>query len=129
MQRIDQLCHNPFPSIRTYVDFYKKMGQPRPLFRLFKQTLQFSLQIKVKKCPSSIWHQDSNSQPSDNESPPLTTRPGLLPTKVKLESFVKWRKNYSVLTNQRGGIYKARILYQFFPISKQAPNPLVSAEC
>ena len=35
----------------------------------------------MKKCPSSIWRQDSNSQPSDYESPPLTTRPGLPPDK------------------------------------------------
>ena len=38
--------------------------------------LQFLQQINVKKCPSSIRRQDSNSQPSDYESPPLTTRPG-----------------------------------------------------
>ena len=29
------------------------------------------------KFTSRIWHQDLNSQPSDYESPPLTTRPGL----------------------------------------------------
>ena len=46
-------------------------------FRLFKQTLQFSQQINVKKCSSSIQCWDSNSQPSDYETPPLTTRPGL----------------------------------------------------
>ena len=47
------------------------------IFGLFKQTLQTLLRISVKKCPSSIWCQDSNSQPSDYESPLLTTRPGL----------------------------------------------------
>ena len=31
----------------------------------------------MKKCPSSIWCQDSNSQPLEHESPPITTRPGL----------------------------------------------------
>ena len=31
---------------------------------------------------SSIWCRDSNSQPSDYKSPPLTTRPGLPPTIV-----------------------------------------------
>ena len=36
-------------------------------------------QINVKKCPSSIWHQDSNPRPSERESPPITTRPGLPP--------------------------------------------------
>ena len=67
--------------------FFKKMGQPRPLFvyfRLFKQTLQFLKQINVKKCPSSIQHRDSNSQPFDYKSPPLTTRPGL----PKADGFV-----------------------------------------
>ena len=34
---------------------------------------------KCEKCPSSIRCRDSNSQPSDHESPPLTTRPGLPP--------------------------------------------------
>ena len=33
--------------------------------------------MNVKKCPSSIRRWDSNSQPCDYESPPLTTRPGL----------------------------------------------------
>ena len=33
----------------------------------------------MRKCPSSIRCQDSNSQPPDYKSPPLTTRPGLTP--------------------------------------------------
>ena len=33
----------------------------------------------MKKCPSSFWCCDSNSQPSEYESPTLTTRPGLPP--------------------------------------------------
>ena len=49
-------------------------------FRLFKQTsLQFLQQLNVKKCPSNIRCQDSNSQPLANESPPITSRPGLPP--------------------------------------------------
>ena len=46
-------------------------------FRLFKHTLQFLLQINVKKCPSSIWCRDSNSYLLEHESPPINTRPGL----------------------------------------------------
>ena len=46
-------------------------------FGLFKQTTQILQQINVKKCPSSNCCQDSNSQSSDYESPPLTIRPGL----------------------------------------------------
>ena len=60
------------------------MGQPRPLFCLFwvffKQTsLQFLQQIYVKKIPSNIWCRDSNPWPSECESQPITTRPGLSP--------------------------------------------------
>ena len=49
------------------------------IFGLFKQTLQFLQQIYVKKCPSSKPCWDSNPEPSEHESPPITTRPGLLP--------------------------------------------------
>ena len=70
---------------RKVADFREvilKMGQPRPLFCLFLsfQTNNTILTTnKCKKCPSSIQRQDSNSQPSDYKSPPLTTRPGLPP--------------------------------------------------
>ena len=49
------------------------------IFGLFKQTLQFLQQIYVKKCPSSIWCWDSNPWPSECESIPITTTPGLPP--------------------------------------------------
>ena len=42
----------------------------------------FLQQIYVKKCPFSIWRWDTNWQPSDYESPPLTTRPGLPPQEI-----------------------------------------------
>ena len=60
--------------------FKKKWAYPGLFlicFRLFKHTLQFLQQINVKKCLSSIWCRDSNSQPLEHESPPITTRPGL----------------------------------------------------
>ena len=60
------------------------MGQHRPLlsfvFGLFKQTsLHILQQIYVKKCPFRILCQDSNLRPSEHESPPIITRPGLPP--------------------------------------------------
>ena len=61
-----------------------KNGPSRPLFvyfRLFKQTIQFSNSHNWKKCPSGIWHMDLNPQHLEYESPPITTRPGLLPVK------------------------------------------------
>ena len=51
-------------------------------FRLFKKTLQLLQQIHVKKCPSSIWYWDSNTQPSDCKFPPITARPGLPPIRA-----------------------------------------------
>ena len=42
---------------------------------------------KNEKNPSSIQGWDSNSQPSDDESPPLTTRPGLPFRSIALDSF------------------------------------------
>ena len=65
------------------------MGHPRSIFIYFRsfQTIQFLQQINVKKYPSSILRWDSNSQPSDYESPPLTTRPGLLSPALKPKTF------------------------------------------
>ena len=59
------------------------MGQPRPLIHLFSsfQTniTNFTTNMYVKKCPSSIRCWDSNSRPLEHEPPPITTRPGLPP--------------------------------------------------
>ena len=57
-------------------------------FCLFKQTsLQFLQQINVKMCPSSIQCWDSIPRPLEHESPPITTRPGLLPKYYVLHSL------------------------------------------
>ena len=68
--------------------FFKKMGQPWPLFHLFpvfsNKHYNFLQQIYVKKCSSSIWCQDSNPRPLECESPPITTRPGLPPNGIVL---------------------------------------------
>jgi len=47
------------------------------IFSLFKQTLQIYATNICEKCPSSIRCRDSNPQPSEHKSPPITTRPGL----------------------------------------------------
>ena len=63
--------------------FLKKMDQPRSLFHLFlsfqTHITNFTTNMYVKKFPSSIWCKDSNLQPLEHESPPITTRLGLLP--------------------------------------------------
>ena len=67
-----------------YSEQGKLILKPKPasfivyFFGLIKQTsLQILQQINVKKCPSSIQCRDSNTWPLENESPPITTRPGL----------------------------------------------------
>ena len=71
------------PTKCQSVGHFKKLGQPRPLFILFlvfsNKHHKFLQQIYAKKCPSSIRYWDSNPRPSECESPPITTRPGLPP--------------------------------------------------
>ena len=60
------------------------MGHPRPLFHLFSSfqthiTILTTTRCGKMLCPSSIWHRDLNPRPSEHESPPITTRPGLPP--------------------------------------------------
>ena len=63
--------------------FFKKWAIPGLFFvyfRSFQTNINTILQqTNVKKCPSSIRRWDSNPWPSDHESPPITTRPGLPP--------------------------------------------------
>ena len=70
--------HTLLYEAKSYILTFFKMGQPRPLFRLFSvfsnKHYKFLQQIYVKKCPSSIWCRDSNPQPSQREYPPITTR-------------------------------------------------------
>ena len=61
---------------------FLKMGQPRPLFHLFS-SFQTHIAIfttnKCEKYSSSIQGWDLTSRPLEHESPPISTRPGLLP--------------------------------------------------
>ena len=84
LPKIETVAYDLLTSTNAWRDFFlKKWGHPRPLFRLFlvffKQTsIQFYSKF-CEKCPSSIWHWNSNPQPSELEYPPITTRPGLPP--------------------------------------------------
>ena len=48
-------------------------------FIYFRSTVKKLHQINVKNDPSSMWYRDSNPQPLDHQSPPITTRPLTLP--------------------------------------------------
>ena len=79
------------------------MGQPQPLFRLFlvfsnKQYDIYKKSMwKMSKCPSSIQHPDSNPQPFEHESSPITTRPGLHPFMAYFCSK-DWTENWFLTT-------------------------------
>ena len=70
-------------ELSCYGTFFFKNG-PTPASFVYFRSFQTNIVTifttnKCEKCPSSIWCRDSNSQPSDYESPLLTTRPGLPP--------------------------------------------------
>ena len=61
--------------------FFQKMGQLRPLFHLFSvfsntQYIFYNKSMWKMSCPFSIWCWDSNPQPLEHESSPITTVPG-----------------------------------------------------
>ena len=92
----NQICLSQYgaPWLRIVLLSFYEWANPQPLllfiFGLFKQTsLQFLHLIYVKKCPSSIQYQDSNPQPLEHESPPVTTRPGLPPKPLVGPEFRK----------------------------------------
>ena len=69
------------------------MGHPRPLYHLFSyyQTNFRSLTTIVCGkilCPSGIRRRDSNPQPLEHESTPITTKPGLPPSSLQLGLFL-----------------------------------------
>ena len=75
------------PSFETISAFglstkFVIMGHPRPLFQLFSVSPSNSTilkQINVKNDSSRMRCWDSNSQPIDYQTPPITIRPGLPP--------------------------------------------------
>ena len=73
--------------------FFKKMGQPRPLFHLFS-SFQTHITLfstnKCEKCPFRIWCRNSNSRPLEHESAPITTWPGLSPSFHNNFSLFNW---------------------------------------
>ena len=71
--------------------FFLKNGPTPASFSVifvFSNTHHNFITNKCEKGPSSIWCQDSNSQPLEYESHPITTRPGLLPNPL----FLRWPK-------------------------------------
>ena len=93
LRKISEIYFSKQISSTFYALGILKMGQPRHLFNLFLsfQTNNTNLTTnKCEKCPSSIWRRDSNSQPSDYESPPWTTRPGLPPNGCTKNYYLIW---------------------------------------
>ena len=59
------------------------MGRPRPLFCLYQsfktRNTIYTFIGTTNQCPSSIWPRDSNPQPFEHESSPITTTQGIPP--------------------------------------------------
>ena len=93
-----------------YVDHHQDSPIPklllfRPLFLLFSsfQTLiTIFTTNKCEKCLSSIRCRDSNSQPLEHESPPITTWPGLPPFQKNV--FYTFNENSQYLLKSYCGI-------------------------
>ena len=92
------------------------MGYPRPLFRLFS-SFQTNISILTKNiceillCPSSIRRLDSNPRPSEHESPPITTRPGLPPIgPLFIPSFDHTEVKQNIANENMGGAAHVFIL-------------------
>ena len=69
---------------RTVVDLFCSFLKNGPsstyfpfIFGPFKTNNTNFTRNKSQKCPSSIKWRDLNPRPSEHESPPITTRPGL----------------------------------------------------
>ena len=79
-------------NILLLVFFKKKMGQPRPLFRLFSVFSNKHYKFYNKYMWKNVHPcRDSNPRPSERESLPITTRPGLPPHYYCLHCFVAYR--------------------------------------
>ena len=84
--------------------FFKKWANPG-LFFVYFQSFQTNMitifttdQCEKMSCPSSIWRRDSNTQPSECQPPPITTRPGLLIS--SLTFLIKYTKYTFNVTSQ-----------------------------
>ena len=113
--------NTPMQSYRLDNVFLTKMGHLRPLFRLFL-SFQTNFTIfttnKCEKCPSSIRCWDSNPRPSEYESPPITTRPGLPPNR-----FDNVKCSFSLSKGQmqylRSQLVSIRLIYMASPLGNK----------
>ena len=86
------------------------------IFGLFRQTLQIFTTNVCEKCPCSIWHRDSNPRPQERESPPLTTRPGLPPSKKKcLFAIFKVQTCEPIVRGEKNMRRKAKLVRAKYP--------------
>ena len=59
------------------------------LFSSFQTNITIFTTNEFEKCPSSIQRWDSNPQPLEHESPPITTRLGLPPKAAKVSQVTR----------------------------------------
>ena len=94
-------CHKLDRTV-THTVFLKKWANPGLFFIYFRSfqtnnTIFTANQCEKMSCPSSIRCQDSNPQPFEHESPPITTRPGLLTSTKNCYLKYKGRAGLSMI--------------------------------
>ena len=91
--------------------FFKKAS----FLFIFVVSNKFYIKYECEKCLSSIRHWDLNSQPSDCESPPLTTRPGLPPHPLLIPHTPHPSISSSVHRDQRDQM--VRLFFNILPFA------------
>ena len=86
-------------------------------FRSFQSNIITNFTTNIcEKCASSIWCWDSNSRPSERESLPITTRPGLPPKSVNFLASTSYRIRTSAefnwsLPSRQNSLTNGTVLY------------------
>ena len=120
-------------SQKDFVCIVFYLGHPRPLFCLlssFQTNIKILTTNKCENCPSSIWCWDLNSQPSEHESPFLTSRTGLpsLGTQnvnLVLKMMPVWMIGFAQIHQEKGYLKLENVLRNLNTniITIQAPKP------
>ena len=141
LKRVPWNVHQSIFQSFTYLcSYFFKLANPGLFFVYFRSlqrninTIFTTNQCEQTSCQSSIQCWDSNPQPLEHESSPITTRPGLPPTAYLWSSSAFLQNNTS--RNVLIQVFEERDIYggcfilfkQRPPVEAEAPAAAVSTE-